>query len=382
MVIKNGTALLDGCELRECDLRIVDGRIAEVGEDLSGRKTVDADGCYVLPGLIDIHTHGIGYESGSDGSLVDYAKLEAEKGATTFYPTLFDTKEAILTQLSRHRKETDDLKTVPQIPGFRLESPYIARTGAGASKHLEPITNATTDMILDAGGGLIKLWDVSPELDGACDLVRKLTLLGIVCCMTHTEATVDQARAAVDAGIKVATHLFNVYGAPQVTEAGCQPVALTDYVLIEDRIVAELIPDGSHVPPILIEKTMRCKGPERIALITDSNFGAGLPSGTYDLPGSWGRCVIDGPNNGVRMVSREMGLAGSALTPIDAFRNAVHLLGYSITDAAAMCSETPARVMGLNKGRLGVGRDADVIVVDEDLELVHTICGGEVIWSR
>jgi N-acetylglucosamine-6-phosphate deacetylase len=382
VIIKNGTVLLDGFDLRECDLRTVDGRIVEVGEDLPGKDTIDAEGCYVLPGLIDIHTHGIGYESSSDSSLVDYAKLEAEKGTTCFYPTLFDTKEAIVDQLRRHRKETNELRSLPQIPGFRLESPYIARTGAGLSEHLEKITDATTNMILEAGDGLVKLWDVSPELDGACDLVRKLTLLDIVCCMTHTGASIDQARASVDAGIKIATHLFNVYAPPEVTEPGCQPAGLTDYVLTDDRIVAEIIPDGSHVHPILIEKTMRCKGPERIALVTDSNYGAGLPSGTYDLPASWGRCKIDGPNNGVRMVDRGMGLAGSALTPINAFQNAVHMFGYSITDAATMCSETQARVLGLNKGRLAVGKDADIIIVDDDLELEHTICAGKVIWSR
>ncbi|HSR30861.1 MAG TPA: amidohydrolase family protein [Anaerolineae bacterium] len=382
LAITNGNALLPTEEIHTGDVLIEKGRIAEVGRSLTADVQIDARGGYVLPGFIDVHTHGIRTVNLQDGKLQEYASIEASFGTTTFYPTLFDTPEAIAEQMRRHRAETDELRLVPQVGGFRLESPYLARTGAGLAKDLGNITSQITTMLMKAGGGHIKIWDVSPELDGAPEVIEDLSGQGIVCSIAHTQATIEQGRAAVDAGARLVTHLFDVFLPPEDTGTGVYPHGLVDYLLIEDRVKCEIIGDGTHVPDILVEKAFRCKTPDGLVFVTDSNFGAGLPPGQYDAGGSWGRIQIDGPNNGARMVDRDMGLAGSALTPIDAFRNAIRLFNKTMGVASRVCSRNPARLLALNKGEIAPGRDADLIVLDQDLGLRYTIVAGQIVYQE
>ena len=382
LVIKNGTVLLPNEELQRYDLLIENGQIRELSRFLANWQEIDATDKYVLPGLIDLHTHGIRTVNLQAGTLLEYAQIEAAFGTTTFYPTLFDTPTAIAEQMRRHRTETDELRLVPQIGGFRLESPYLARTGAGLAKDLGHITPEITDLLLEASGGHIKIWDVSPELDGAPEVIELLSRQGIVCSIAHTRATIEQGQAAVDAGARLVTHLFDVFELPEDMGTGVYPHGLVDYLLIEDRVKCEIIGDGTHVPEILVEKAFRCKSPDGLVFITDSNFGAGLPPGQYEAGGSWGRVQIDGPNNGVRMVERGLGLAGSALTPIDSFRNVVRLFHKSIGVANRVWSRNPAFLLGLNKGEIAPGRDADFIILDRDLELCYTIVAGQIVYQN
>jgi N-acetylglucosamine-6-phosphate deacetylase len=382
LAIKNGSVLLPDGKLHSCDVLIQGGQIREIGPSLEAELQADAAGDYILPGLIELHTHGIRTESVETGDLAEYARIEASFGATTFYPTLFCSPEESARHMRRHRRETDELWLLPQIGGFRLESPYLARTGAGVSKDFASISPETTGMLLAAAGGHIKIWDVSPELDGAPELIRQLSQEGIVCSIAHTEATIEQGRAAVDAGARLVTHLFDVFQLPERTGTGVYPQGLLDYLLVEDRVACEIIGDGTHVHPLLVEKTFRCKPSDRLVFVTDSNYGAGLPPGRYVAPGSWGTVQIDGPNNGVRQVDRNMGLAGSALTPIDSFRNVIRLFHKDIATASHVWSRNPARLMGLNKGEIAPGRDADLIVLDRNLDLCYTIVAGEIVYHR
>jgi N-acetylglucosamine-6-phosphate deacetylase len=381
LVITNGQVLLACGVVQDIDVGVRAGRIAQIGEHLHGSRTIDARGAYVLPGLIDLHTHGIGFESCDSETLHGYARAEAERGATTFFPTIFAPPARAIEQMQRHRRATDDLAALPQVGGFRLESPYLAHAGGGLTRDLAPITAETTQALLEAGGGHIKIWDISPELPGAPDTIRQLSALGIVCSLAHTHATIDQARAAVAAGARLVTHLFDTFVVPQMVDPGVYPAGLTDYLLTEDRVVCEIIADATHVAPLLVEKTFRCKTANGLVFVTDSNYGAGLPAGRYTLPNDWGRIAIDGPNNGVRLVDRGMTLAGSALTPIDALRNAVRIFGKDIAIASRVCSTTPARLLGLNKGDIAVGKDADLILVDDDLRVLYTIVAGTIVFA-
>ncbi|MFC1509449.1 N-acetylglucosamine-6-phosphate deacetylase [Candidatus Omnitrophota bacterium] len=382
MVIKHGSVLLPNGELSTCDVLIKEGKISSIGDGLAAGSEIDATGCHVLPGLIDLHTHGIGYVSTDEGTLEEYANIEASRGTTTFYPTFFGPPEVTVENIKRHLRETDNLKSTPQIAGFRLESPYLAKTGAGLNKDLVTISANVTSKLLEAGGGHIKIWDISPELDGAPELFRELTGSGIICSIAHTHCSIDQARRAVDAGARLVTHMFDTFDVPVMTDPGVYPAGLTDYLLVEDRLVCEIIGDGTHVHPLLVEKVFRCKTPECTVFVTDSNYGAGLPPGRYTLPGGWGDAAIDGPNNGVRMIDRDMGLAGSALTPIDNFRNVMELFNKDLAVASRVCSKTPAELMGLNKGEIAVGRDGDVIVVDSAFEVRIAVVGGMVVYTH
>lgn len=382
LVISGGNVLLADGTIAACDVLTEGGIITKIGADLAGDETIDARGSYVLPGLVDIHNHGIGFESVGEGDLKRYAQLEASRGATTFFPTFFAPAEEIEQQLRRHLAETDDLRETPNVGGFRLESPYLADASGGLPKDTAQITPATTNMLLEAGKGRIKIWDVSPEMAGATGLIRELSAKGIICSMAHTTATIEQAAAAVDAGARLVTHLFDTFEMPVETDIGVYPAGLTDYLLVEDRVACEIIGDGTHVHPLLVEKTIRCKTAANTVFVTDSMLGAGLPLGEYVLPSGWGNAVVDGSNNGVRLVDRDMELMGSALTPIDGFRNAVRLFGKDIATASRLCSGTPARLLGLNKGELAIGRDADVIVLSLELDLKHVVCGGQELSTQ
>jgi N-acetylglucosamine-6-phosphate deacetylase len=171
----------------------------------------------------------------------------------------------------------------------------------------------------------------------------------------------------MDAGLSLVTHFYDTFDVPVMTDPGVFPAGLTDYILVEDRLTAEIIPDGVHVHPLLIEKTLRCKGAGRVAFVTDSVLGAGSPPGIYDglYEGVEVEVTLD---NGVRRVP-DGGLSGSAMTQLRSFQNAVFRWGQSIPDASMLCSATPARVLGLrHKGYLAVGMDADVVVLDADME--------------
>ncbi len=382
LALTGGTVLLPDGSLAQTTVRLENGRIAALGGDSPAGETLALDGLTVLPGLIDLHTHGIGRISTDEGALAEYARIEASRGTTTFFPTMFSPPEVTVANMKRHLAESNNLRDTPQVGGFRLESPYLAETGAGVSKDLSPIRREVTDMLLEAGDGHVKLWDVSPELSGAPGFIAECSERGIVTSLAHTLASIDRAREAVDAGAKLVTHLFDTFEQPVVTDPdpGVYPAGLTDYLLVEDRVMCEIIGDGTHVHPILVEMTFRCKSPGRTVFVTDSNWGAGLGPGDYLLPGSWGNVRIDGANKGVRMLDRGMELAGSALTPIDSFRNVVGIFGKDLATASRVWSKSPAELLGLNKGEIAAGRDADLIAIDDDFTVRYTIAGGEIVY--
>ena len=385
LVITDGRALLPDGTLAVCDIAIEDGRIAQIGGLSRAGPRIDALGTLVLPGLFDLHTHGMRGQSAEAGSLVEFARIEASLGATTFYPTLFCPPQAAAEHMERHRRETDELRQVPQVGGFRLESPYLAIPSGGTDQDTAPICPEITESLLRAGGGQVKIWDLSPELEGAVPLVARLSRLGIVCSIAHTRATISQGRAVVDAGARLVTHLFDVfYHTPERKDPDPDIYApgLVDYLLIEDRVTCEIIGDGTHVDPRLVEKAFRCKPPDRLAFVTDSNLASGMPPGRYDLPGNWGRVVIRDANDGVRLVDRDMILAGSALSPIDGFRSTIRLFGKALATASRVWSRNPAALMGLNKGEIAVGRDADLIILDSQLALLYTIAAGRVVYHQ
>ncbi|HEY3298822.1 MAG TPA: amidohydrolase family protein [Armatimonadota bacterium] len=381
LAIKNGNLVLPTGEIKSCDILADGGRITEIGSGLRAESEIDASGAYVLPGLIDLHTHGMCFESAWLGSLNKWAQNAASKGVTTFYPTYFDSPEMIAGQIARHLAETDDLKSVPQVQGFRLESPYLSSIAGGPQGSIVPIRPETTNRILEAGRGFINIWDISPELPGAAEAIRKLTEAGIVCSIAHTSCSIEEARAAVDAGAALVTHLYDTFHLPEENPLAIYPAGLVDYLLVEDRVKCEIIADGMHVDPLLVEKAFRCKGPDGVVFVTDSNVGAGLPAGRYALPGDWGEAIVKGSNDGVWTQNGGM-LSGSALTALDSFRNAIRMFGRTMHQASKLWSANPARLMGLNKGEIAVGKDADFTILDENLELLYTITAGRVLYTR
>jgi N-acetylglucosamine-6-phosphate deacetylase len=383
MLIKSGTILhYDRLELGH-DLRVEGGQIVAISSGLRpepGERVIDATGCYVLPGLVDLHNHGIRHVMAQHDSLIEYAQLMAAEGATTCVPTLLGTPRENIEVMRRGLHKTDGLRLTPNLVGFRPEITYLAKTGAGSADSLTKITVETTEALYEAAQGMIPIWDVSPELDGAAAFVHWCKEHGIVTSLAHSAATIEQTQRAVDAGLILVTHFYDTFDPPPQTDPGVYPAGLTDYIQVEDRLTVEIIPDGVHVHPLLVEKTLRCKGLERIAFITDGVKGAGNPPGLYDglYPGVQVEVTAD---RGVRRTSDDA-LSGSALTPIQCLRNAVQKFGRSLAEASILCSWTPAQVLGLRaKGHLAAGMDADIIIVTKSLDMVTTTCCGEVLYQ-
>jgi N-acetylglucosamine-6-phosphate deacetylase len=383
MIIRNGTVLHVGRMERGADVRTDGTTIVEVGAGLvvQGEKEVDAAGCYVLPGFIDLHTHGLRHVYVQEGGWREYAALQLEQGVTGCLPTLFGPPAVVAEAMLRGRAESADLQETPNLLGFRLEMPYLAKPGAGQASDLVSITDESTTAMWEASGGKVRVWDVSPELPGALRFIRWAAEQGVVTSMAHTHATWQEARAATDAGLSLVTHFYDTFDQPDERDGGVYPAGLTDYIQIEDRLVAEIIPDGVHVHPFLVEKTLRCKGLGRVVFVTDSVRGAGSPPGIYSglYPGAEVEVTTE---RGVRRVGDDA-LSGSALTMAQAFRNAVQRFGRSIGEASALCSATPAAVLHEpRKGLLAAGMDADLVLLDEGLNVRATVVGGILGYQR
>lgn len=381
MLIRGATVLHAGRFELNADLLLAEGIIQAIGPGLRaapGEEVLDAEGLTALPGLIDLHTHGLKTVSVQDGSLVEYSRLQLEEGVTACVPTLYGSPEANRRRLLEAMAETRDLAETPNILGFRPEIMYVAKTGAGSAGSLSGIEEHTSEGLYEAAGGRIPIWDVSPELPGAIPFVRWASERGIVVSLAHTGATIEQTRTAVDAGLTLVTHLYDTFDLAAQNDPGVYPAGVTDYLQIEDRLTVEIIPDGVHVHPFLVEKTLRCKGPERVVFVTDSLRGSGNPPGIYGGLAE-GEEIAVTPDRGMRRLSDDA-LSGSCLTHLQSLRNAVRLFGKSLGEASQLCSGNPARLLGLNKGTLAAGRDADLILLDQRLELAATVLGGGVAY--
>jgi N-acetylglucosamine-6-phosphate deacetylase len=382
MIIREATVLHVDSLRQDTDLRLGQGRILEIAPGLEpapGEKVIEARGLLALPGLIDIHTHGLMSESVQDGSLVQYSRLELEQGVTCCVPTLYGTPEANRRRLSEAMRETDDLRRTPNILGFRPEIMYVAKTGAGSAASLSAIEQAVSSSLYEAAKGRIAVWDVSPELGGAEDFIRWAVERGIVVSLAHTRATVEQTRRAIDAGLRLVTHLYDTFDPAAQSDPGVYPAGLTDYIQIEDRLAVEIIPDGVHVHPFLVEKTLRCKGLERVVFVTDSLRGSGNPPGVYEGLAPGEKIAVT-PDRGMRRVGDDA-LSGSCLTQLQSLRNAVRMFGRSLREASILCSRNAARLLGLRKGYLAAGMDADLILLDAELDLAATVVGGELAFD-
>ena len=383
MLIKNGRVLHYDRLETNCDLGIENGKIATIGQGLKpdpGEPVVDATGNYVLAGLIDLHNHGLLHVATQKDSLLEYSSLLLGVGVTTAIPALVGTPQDNIEAMRRGLQETDRFRLTPNLIGFRPEISYVAKTGAGAAASLTKISAETTEAVFEGSEGFIRIWDVSPELEGAVPFIRWAAERGIVTSLAHSSATVEETRRAVEAGMSLVTHFYDTFEVAVQTDPGVYPAGLTDYIQIEDRLTVEIVPDGVHVHPYLVEKTYRCKGIERIAFVTDGSRGAGNPPGIYD--GLYENVQVEVTlDRGLRRTSDGC-LSGSTLTHLQSFRNTVQKFGKSIVEASILCSRTPARVLGLkSKGTLAAGMDADVIILDSNLELQATIVAGKVMYS-
>lgn len=348
---------------------------------------VDGGGRLLTAGLIDLHIHGIEqwlFESGPD-VLIQGVNALASQGVTTVLPTLYRVmSEDQLSMLSMLADALDDCMDV-NVPGFHLEGPFLKLAGAGAQTRVGDV--AYLDRLIDAAKGRISAMSISPDAPEILPVIRHLVKHGIVVFMTHTQADVDQTLAAIDAGARHATHFYDVFPAPEITEAGARPVGCVETILADPKVSVDFIADGVHVHPMAIKMALAAKGDSGVILITDANIGAGLGEGVYDTPWGFAVRVREGDAARIQMPGdpRHGSLAGSALTMPRGIANLRRWLEVPEDQVWAMGTRNPAHRMGwLNKGVLTVGSDADLVIWDDDdqgLRPWKTFVGGRCVFN-
>ncbi|MFF6959143.1 N-acetylglucosamine-6-phosphate deacetylase [Streptomyces sp. NPDC088197] len=333
--------------------------------------TVDLAGHTVVPGFVDIHNHGGGgasFTSGTADDILTGVRTHRAHGTTT---VVASTVTNALDVLAKQAGLLSELVEQGDLAGIHYEGPFISpcRKGAHDEALLRDPDPADVRKLVEAGRGAVRMVTLAAELPGGIDSVRLLADLGVIAAIGHTDATYEQTLEAIDAGATVATHLFNAM--PPLQHRAPGPIAA---LLEDERVTVELINDGTHLHPAVLELAFGSAGAGRVAFITDAMDAAGFGDGHYDL-GPMKVEVLDG----VARLVEGGSIAGSTLTLDTAFKRAVTLDGLSLTDAVRAISTNPARLLGLDDriGTLEPGKDADLVVLDAAYDLVGVMRKGE-----
>lgn len=364
-------------------LTVENGRISDVsGADVSssdGSPTppvgtappLDLQGCTVVPGFVDMHVHGGGgasYASGIAEEALVAARTHLEHGTTT---TVASTVTGEIDEVCRQASVLSELVEDGLLAGVHFEGPFISinRCGAHQPDLLRDPDPALVRKLVDAARGTAKMVTLAPELEGGIESIRLLKELGVIAAIGHTDANYDKVLQGIEAGATVATHLFNAM--PAIGHRAPGPIVA---LLEDERITVELIGDGVHLHPAVIDLAMTGAGLDRVALITDAMSAAGFGDGLYPLGPLQVRV-----EDGVARLVEGGSIAGSTLTLDVAFRRAVALNGISLVRAAQVLSLNPARLLGVadRVGSIEVGKDADLVVLDDAHALVAVMRRGE-----
>jgi N-acetylglucosamine-6-phosphate deacetylase len=382
ILFKNGAVVLPDTVLFKSDVLVKQGKIAEVGPDLRtprGAKVIDATGHHIAPGFIDLHVHGgVGqmFELADTDGYAKVAEVLAQSGTTGFLATIAvlpheNTLDAIKT--AREYSSADGAKML----GIHLEGPYLNPEMAGAQmvSAMRRPSIEELEEYREAAGGLLKIMTLAPELEGGLEIVSALNNHGIIAAAGHSNATFDEIKDAVQAGLTHISHTFNALRPLHHREPGAVGAALA-----MDLLTTELICDGHHVHPAAVNIVLRCKPHDKIVLVSDSVAALGLPEGDHDFLGI-PVLVKDGA---VRLKNSE-NLAGSVLTLDVAVKNVFSWFGdIALREIFNMASLNPARVIGIDasKGQIASGKDADIVLIDEHFNVDLTMVEGRIVYER
>lgn len=360
------------------NVTVKDGVIAAIGEQVEG-EVFDAKGKVATAGFIDIHTHG-GW--GKDcmeatvSAIETICKYHLYTGTTTFVPTTMTAGiEDINAALDNIRKYDGKYA---RIAGVHLEGPYLAKKSAGAHPPRLLISPKDSDRFVWDNADIVKRVTLAPNLDGAAEFCKRATKSGIQVSMGHDDSIDDEIYACISAGANSVTHMYNCTSRPSRRSTPKKHLGLTEVGLIEDKVVAEVIADGRHVPDKLFQMIYKIKGSKGICLVSDSLSIAGMPEGDYYLGSgeSKQRIRID---DGVAILPDLNTYAGS-ITPVGAMVGRLYRQGYDLGECVDMCTKTPARLLGLkNIGDIAVGMVGDINILDGDGAVVDTLLGGKVV---
>ena len=370
MIIKNGLVFQDDKTFQKTTICIQNGYITDMCQaDLPvtcDDEIIDASGLYVLPGLIDIHSHGAVGHDFSDGNtegLKEILAYEYAHGITTYCPTSMTIEKEDILSMFRGVKDWENQDGFATFAGINMEGPFLDPAKKGAHRE-ECIMKPDTDFFRacnEACGGRIKLVTLAPNMDGAMEFVEELKD-EVTISLGHTGTDYDTAKKALQKGAHHVTHLYNAMNPFTHRAAGLVGAASED-----GNCNVELICDGIHIHESVVRATFKLF-PDRVVLISDSMRATGMPNGTYDLGGQ------EVTVNGALATLADGTIAGSATNLFDCMRTAISF-GIPTEEAIAAATMNPAKAIGIYEktGSLTVGKRADILLIDKDFNLVKVI---------
>lgn len=337
------------------DIYISDGKIEKVGK-IDGTADIDAEGKLTVPGLIDTHLHAFGGFDVSDGKLPEISHRLAKEGTTCWLPTTMTDSADNLERITSSSLQTDGA----EIPGFHLEGPYISKSRKGAQNEDYIKSPSLSEFCRFKN---VKKITVAPEVDGMMEFIKSVDCLVSI---GHTDCTYEQTLTAIEAGAACLTHTFNAM--PALLHRAPGPIGAA----VEKGIYAEVICDGRHVSKAAVLALYKMFGSERLMLISDTIRPAGCHDGKYD---SGGLDVY--MKDGVATLA-DGTLAGGSHPLLYCVKKAIEF-GIDIKEAFKMATLTPAESLGLRKGKITNGYDADILILENDLSINTVIIGGKTV---
>ena len=368
--LEGGSVIIEDNKIKavsNIDLHIVDAEI------------IDAKGCYVVPGGIDIHTHGGGgrdFIEGSEDAFRAAVNAHMKHGTTTIYPTLssstIPTIEAACQACEKLMAEKDS-----PVLGLHIEGSYINPKQAGSQNHVlikAPLAEEN-EPLLDKYS-CIKRWDEAPELQGSVEFITACRKHGVLTALTCTRATYEDVVAAHDAGLSHAAHFYNAMPVVYKEHEFKVPGTVESVYALQDMTV-EVIADGIHVPPVMLQVVYQIKGVEKTALITDSLAYAASEGNVSSEPS----VILE---DGVCKLADHSALAGSIATMDTLIRTCIQKAEIPMIDVFRMASETPAKIMGIydRKGSIEEGKDADIMMFNDDINLTYVMQMGHEVTNE
>ena len=367
--LEGGSVIIEDNKIKavsNIDLHIVDAEI------------IDAKGCYVVPGGIDLHTHGGGgrdFIEGSEDAFRAAVNAHMKHGTTTIYPTLSSSTIPSIEAACQVCQKLMAEENSPVL-GLHIEGSYINPKQAGAQNPVlikAPLPDEYETLLNKYS--CIKRWDVAPELQGSVEFITECRKHGVLTALTCTRATYEDVVAAHDAGLSHAAHFFNAMPVVYKEHEFKVPGTVESVYALQDMTV-EVIADGIHVPPVMLNVVYQIKGVEKTALITDSLAYAASEGNVSSEPS----VILE---DGVCKLADHSALAGSIATMDVLIRTCIHRAEIPMIDVFRMVSETPAKIMGIfdRKGSIEEGKDADIMMFDDDIDLTYVMQMGNVVTN-